>query len=138
VLGLVLALGILGSCARDRQQTSSNPLPTENMLEVNVSKGNLLGKAFMPAGTLARYRRGNQAYEIFIAEMATETDSAIVLAHWDQALKNPKVVKSLDAYYGTDEGRPIYVFAKGRWVAGITGLTENEADQQARALASRL
>lgn len=108
------------------------------MLEVKVSEGNLLGKSFMPPGTLARYRKGNQAYEIFITELPTETDSAIVLAHWDQALKNPKVVKSLDAYYGMDGGRPIYVFAKGRWVAGITGLTENEADQQARALARRL
>jgi hypothetical protein len=105
---------------------------------VKVVKKELLGKSFMPGGTLAQYQRGNVAYEIFLSELATPTDAAIVLAHWDQVLKNPKVVQSLDAYYGIDTGHPIYVFASGPWVAGITGLSEKEADRQARMLARRL
>jgi hypothetical protein len=151
LIWLVVALGVLGGCAQKAWQGSQNSsatgnaapdasalLPKENVVAVKVVNKELLDKSFMPGGTVARYRRGQVEYEIFLGELPTATDSAIVLAHWDQALRNPKVVQSLDAYYGVDAGRPIYVFAKGRWVAGITGLSEKEADQQARMLAERL
>jgi hypothetical protein len=148
---LVVTIGILGGCAPRPRQGSQNSLatggtatdpsallPKEDVVAVKVVKKELLGKSFMPGGTLARYQRGKVAYEIFLSELPTPTDAAIVLAHWDEALKNPKVVKSLDAYYGIDAGHPIYVFASGPWVAGITGLSEKEADRQARMLAGRL
>ena len=107
-------------------------------MEVKVVQRELLGKAFMPGGALARYQKGKDAYEIFLGKLPTPTDSAIVLAHWEQVLRNLKEVRSLDAYYGVDANRPIYVFAKGPRVAGIAGLPEKEADQQARILAGRL
>jgi hypothetical protein len=148
---LVAAIGILSGCAPKPWLESQNGsatgatatdpralLPKEDLVAVKVVKKELLGKSFMPGGTLAQYQRGNVAYEIFLSELATPTDAAIVLAHWDQVLKNPKVVQSLDAYYGIDTGHSIYVFASGPWVAGITGLSEKEADRQARVLARRL
>jgi hypothetical protein len=149
---LVAAMSIFGACASNhplqvRQDGSaagsgrvnaSAILPKENMVAVKVVKKELLGKSFMPGGALAVYQTGKKAYEIFLSELPTPTDSAIVLAHWDEALKSPKVVRSLDAYYGVDAGRPIYVFARGRWIAGITGLSEEDADRQARMLASHL
>ena len=142
---LVAAIGILGGCARkpgpatgDAATHASALLPKENEVTVQVVSKELLGKSFMPGGALARYQKGKVSYEIFLGELPTPTDSAIVLAHWDQALKNPKVVRSLDAYYGVDGGRPIYVFAREQWVAGIIGLSEEEADRQARTLAERL
>jgi hypothetical protein len=149
LMWLVVAIGILSACAQKPWQGSQNGsaaretdpsalLPKEDVVGVKVVKKELLGKPFMPGGTLARYQRGKVAYEIFLSELPTPTDAAIVLAHWDEALKNPKVVRSLDAYYGTDTGHPTYVFAKGPWVAGITGLSEKEADRQARMLAERL
>jgi hypothetical protein len=151
VVWLVVTIAILSGCAPKPWQGSKNSsatggtatdstalLPKEDVVALKVVKNELLDKSFMPGGTLARYHRGKVAYEIFLSELATPTDAAIVLAHWDEALKNPKVVKSLDAYYGIDAGQPIYVFARGPWVAGITGLSEKEADQQARMLAARL
>jgi hypothetical protein len=145
---LEVALGILSGCAGKPWQgssanggaaaNSSALLPKDDVVAVKVVKKELLGKSFMPGGTLARYQRGKVAYEIFLSELPTPTDAAIVLAHWDEALKNPKVVRSLDAYYGIDAGHPIYVFATGPWIAGITGLSEKEADRQARMLARRL
>jgi hypothetical protein len=131
------AMGILSACSAKPRQAAAL-LPKENIVEVKVVQTQLLGKAFMPGGAVARYQHGKNAYEIFLGKLPTPTDSAIVLAHWDQVLKDPKVIQSLDAYYGVDAKRPIYVFAKGPWVAGITGLAEKEADQQARMLAGRL
>jgi hypothetical protein len=148
---LAAAMSIFGACASNPWQVNQNGsatgstranasalLPKENVVAVKVVKKGLLGKSFMPGGTLAVYKTGKNTYEIFLSELPTPTDSAIVLAHWDEALKNPKVVRSLDAYYGVDAGRPIYVFARGRWIAGITGLSEEEADRQARMLAEHL
>lgn len=148
---LVVTIGILGGCAPKPRQASQNRsaiggtatdasalLPKEDVVAVKVVKKELLGKSFMPGGTLARYQRGKVAYEIFLSELPTPTDAAIILAHWDEALKNLKVVRSLDAYYGIDTGHPTYVFAKGPWIAGITGLSEKEADREARLLAERL
>lgn len=146
VVWLAAAVCLLVGCAREPAQNAaaaraareSALLPKENVLEVKVVPKELLGKPFMPGGTIARYQKGKDSYEIFLSELPSETDSAIVIAHWDGALKNPKVIRSLDAYYGLDGQRPVYVFAKGHWVAGITGLPEQEADQQARRLAGRL
>jgi hypothetical protein len=135
--GLLAAVAIFSACSAKPRQASAL-LPKENVVEVKVVQRELLGKAFMPGGALARYQKGKDAYEIFLGKLPTPTDSAIVLAHWDQVLKNPKVIPSLDAYYGVDANRPIFVFAKGQWVAGIAGLPEKEADQQARILAGRL
>jgi hypothetical protein len=148
---LVAAIGILGGCASKPWQGSQNGsatgdkaadasalLPKENVVSVQVVKKALLGKSFMPGGALAQYRRGKVAYEIFLSELPTPTDSNIALAHWEDALKNPKLVKSMAAYYGVDAGRPIYVFARGQWVCGIAGLSEEDADRQARMLAGRL
>lgn len=149
---LVAAMSILGACASNHplqvkqdgsaagsgRVDASALLPKENVVAVKVVKKELLGKSFMPGGALASYQKGKKAYQMFLSELPTPTDSAIVLAHWDEALKSPKVVRSLDAYYGVDTGRPIYVFARGRWIAGITGLSEQEADRQARMLAAHL
>jgi hypothetical protein len=148
---LVVTIGTLCGCSAKPWQASQNSsatgggvtdpsalLPKDDVVAVKVVKKQLLGKSFMPGGALARYQKGKVAYEIFLSELPTPTDAAIVLAHWDQTLKNPQVVRSLDAYYGTDTGHPVYVFARGPWVAGITGLSEKEADRQARMLAGRL
>jgi hypothetical protein len=45
---------------------------------------------------------------------------------------------SFGGYYGHDAGRPIFVFTKGAWIAGIAGLPEKAADAEARKLAKAL
>jgi hypothetical protein len=44
----------------------------------------------------------------------------------------------MGGYFGMDGDRPVYVFVKGAWVAGIVGLTEEKADAAARVFAARL
>ena len=98
----------------------------------------LMGKPFMPGGTLARYKKGKKEYEMFVTKLATATDAAILLPDWRKALTDSKLVPSFGGYFGQDAGRPVFVFSKGAWIAGIAGLPEKEADAEARILAARL
>ena len=75
---------------------------------------------------------------MFVAKLPSATDAAVVLPDWRRALTDPKLVASFGGYFGQDAGRPVFVFAKDVWVAGVAGLPEKEADLQARALAARL
>lgn len=97
-----------------------------------------MGKSFMPGGTLAHYKRGKVEYEMFVARTPGANDAALLLPDWRKALDGAKLVPSFGAYFGSDAGRPVFVFSKGSWIAGVAGLPEKDADTQARTLAARL
>jgi hypothetical protein len=109
-----------------------------NLVETKVVDKDLMGKPFMPGGTLARYKKGKKEYEMFVTKLPTATDAAILLPDWRKALTDSKLVPSFGGYFGLDAGRPVFVFSKGAWIAGIAGLPEKEADLEARTLAARL
>jgi hypothetical protein len=111
---------------------------TANLVDTKVVDKELMGKPFMPGGTLARYKKGKKEYEMFVTKLATATDAAILLPDWRKALTDSKLVPSFGGYFGMDAGRPVFVFSKGAWIAGIAGLSEKEADAEARILAARL
>ena len=67
-----------------------------------------------------------------------ELGAAFLLPDWRKALTNPKLVPSFGGYFGEEAGRPLFVFAKGAWNAGVAGLAEKQADAQARLLAAEL
>jgi hypothetical protein len=116
----------------------SHRFPKANLVKTEVVDRELMGKSFMPGGTLAHYRKGKAEYQMFVARFPSATDAAIVLPDWRKALAGSKLVPSFGGYFGSDGGRPVFVFSKGAWVAGIAGLPEKEADLQARALAGEL
>ncbi len=116
----------------------SERFTSANLVDTKVIDKELMGKPFMPGGTLARYKKGKKEYEMFVAKLPTATDAAILLPDWHRALTDSKLVPSFGGYFGLDAGRPVFVFSKGAWIAGITGLTEKEADLEARTLAAHL
>lgn len=116
----------------------SQRFPTVNLVKTEVVDQQLMGKPFMPGGTLAHYKKGKLEYEMFVGKLPTANDAAILLSDWRAALTDAKLVPSFGGYFGKDAGRPVFVFAKGPWIAGIAGLSEKEADQQGRALAAQL
>ena len=103
-----------------------------------VVEKQLLGKPFMPGGTLAQYKKGRAEFDLFISKMASPTEAALLLPDWKKVLPDAKYEASFGGYYGHDAGRPIFVFAKGSWIAGVAGLPEKEADAEARKLAKVL
>jgi hypothetical protein len=92
----------------------------------------------MPGGTLGHYKKGKTEYEVFIAKLPTPLDAAILLPDWSKALTGSKLVPSFGGYFGLDAGRPVFVFSKGAWIAGIAGLSEKDVDAFARILAAQL
>jgi len=116
----------------------SRRFPAENQTGTSVVDKELLGKAFMPGGTLAKYKKGKAEYEMFVAKAATPTDAAILLLEWKNALTGAKLIPSFGGYFGQDGGRGVFVFTKGAWIAGIAGLSEKDADAQGRIFAARL
>jgi hypothetical protein len=107
-------------------------------VESKVVEKELMGKPFMPGGTLAHYKIGKTEYDIFIAKLANPQEAAFLLPDWRKTLEGAKFVPSFGGYFGTDAGRPVFVFTKGAWIAGIAGLSEKAADTEARTLAGQL
>ena len=121
---------------RPRDETQRFPL--DSRVDTQVVENHLMGKDFMPGGTMAHYRKGSKEYDMFVARTASADEAAMILPDWRRALADSKLVPSFGGYFGTDAGRPVFVFSRGAWIAGIAGLPEKDADLQARTLASRL
>jgi hypothetical protein len=116
----------------------SRRFPKVNRVDAILVDKELLGKPFMPGGTLVQYRKGKTEYDMFLAKAATSGDAALILPDWEHALTDTKFIPSFGGYFGRDQGRPVFVFTKGAWIAGIAGLPEREADAEARKLAKAL
>lgn len=149
-LAITLAVGLLscgGSLAPapppkktevPRPLDESHRFPKTNQIETKIVDRELMGKPFMPGGTLARYKKGGTEYEMFAAKLATPLDAAVLLPDWRKALAGAKLIPSFGGYFGEDAGRPTFVFCKGPWIAGVAGLPLPDADTQARILAAQL
>ena len=127
-------VGIAGAQPADE----SRRLPVESRVGTEVVAKALLGKNFMPGGTVGSYKKGPRAYRMFVAKLKDPTTAAILLLDWKKALQGAKLVPSFGGYFGMDGGQPVFVFTRGAWMAGIAGLSEKEADGEARVLATRL
>jgi hypothetical protein len=53
-------------------------------------------------------------------------------------LADAKFLPSFGGYFGMDGETPWFVFVKGRYLAGVVGLPQEEADLVARELAARI
>jgi hypothetical protein len=116
----------------------SRRFPKANQVQTEVVVEHLMGKPFLPGGTVARYKKGAAEYEMFLAKLPSPTDAAIALLDWKKTLADPQLIPAFGAYYGKDGGRPVFVFTKGSWIAGIAGLNLKEADPPARILAGQI
>ena len=124
--------------AASKPTDESRRFPLLNRLDTQVVENQLLGKPFMPGGTLAHYKRGKIEYSMFVAKLPNPQDAAFLLLDWNKALSGAKLIPSFGGYFGEDAGRPVFVFAKGAWIAGVAGLPEKDADMAARTLAAHL
>jgi hypothetical protein len=120
----------------------SRRFPTANLTGTEVVDRQLMGKAFMPGGTIAHYvvhhGTGKVQYDLFAARLA----DANAAAFWRKALSDgntaAQLIPSFGGYFGSDAGRPVFVFSRGAWIAGVAGLPLKDADAEARTLAARL
>jgi len=119
-----------------RPADESRRFPKAELTESRVVDNQAMGKSFLPGGTIATYRKGE--YELFLVKMADAQSAAIALLDWKKELTEAKLIPAFGGYFGKDAGRPVFVFTKGAWVAGVAGLKEKDADAKARLLAGQI
>jgi hypothetical protein len=144
-----IAALVLAGCGSAPEKKAAAPPPppvkdnTAQLLPLNrtsakIVPNHLLGKDVLPGGTLGEYDEHGTKYQLFIIETASAQDAAILLLDLKAALKDPAYIAYMGGYFGTDANGPVYEFAKGKYLAGVTGLSEDRADPIARQLAVRL
>jgi hypothetical protein len=145
---LALVLAGCGSSAPEKKAEAPPPAPTikdntAQLLPLNrtgakIVPNHLLGLNALPGGTLGEYDDKGTKYDLFIIETGSAQDAAILLLDLKAALKDPAYISWMGGYFGTTANGPVYTFAKGKYLTGVTGLSEDKADPIARQLATHL
>ena len=118
-------------------QNLSRFLPEENRTRAVVMPGPLLGNKVLPPGTVGDYA-GATPYQLFIVETESPQEAAILLLDWKGTLANADYDAGFGGYFGTDQGKPVFAFAKGKYLAGEYGLDHKAADPIARVFAAAI
>ncbi len=147
---LAIAALSLAACSSAPEQKAAAPKPppvaddtgrllTANRTSARVVPDHVLGIGALPGGTVGDYEtKKGQPYQLFIIETPSAQDAAIMLLDLKGALQTPKYIPWMGGYSGTNAGKPIFAFAKTKYLAGVAGLPEDAADPIARELAVRL
>jgi hypothetical protein len=136
IFAMIAAISLAAPPAKPIDE--SRRFPSANLVDTKLIDQQLLGKPFMPGGTLANYKKGKIVYSMFIGKLPTADAAAFLLLDWKKALAGAHLIPSFGGYFGQDSGKPVFVFTKGAWIAGVVGLPEKDADLQARGLAAHL
>jgi len=113
-------------------------LLTENRVSAQVVPDHVLGNKALPAGSVGEYSKGKDKYQLFVIETRSAQDAAILLLDWKGTLTNPDFIASFGGYFGMDGDRPMFAFAKGKYLMGVAGLAKDPADKVAREFAARV
>ena len=116
----------------------SRKMPLENRVSAGTVADHMLDREWLPGGTTGHYKKGAKEWDLILVKADSPTTAAIWLLDYKKELEGSKLVPSFGGFYGTDKGRPAFVFTKGAWFAAVMGLVEAEADVVARPFALRL
>jgi hypothetical protein len=122
----------------EKPADETGKFPEKNRVAVRIDDPHILGKGMLPAGNVAAYKDKDVSYQLFLAKAKSPEAAAIMLFDLKNSLGVAKYVPSFGGYYGVDNGAPLFVFQKGSYVVGVTGLLEKDADPIAREFAARL
>ncbi len=103
-----------------------------------VVPDHILGIAAMPGGSIGDYDDHGKKYQVFIVEADSPDNAAFLLLDMKAAMTNPAYLAQMGGYFGTRDGKGLYVFAKAKYLAGVVGLDKDAADPIAREQAAQL
>jgi len=152
ILSLTLVLAGLTGCASATKPAEAPKkavakvreepklFPTEGLEKIEVAPEHVLGREFLPGGNVASYKAEGkgQPYQIFAIRNASPDGAALLLLDYKKKMTNAKFVAHFGGYAGTDGGATVFVFTKFRYLVGVVGLPEAEADMKAREIAARI
>ena len=104
----------------------------------SIATDHVLGKDFLPPGNVAEYSRDGKHYTLFLIEMPTEEKAVFLDYDIKERLTDAAFVADFGGFFGTLDGEPWFIFPRKRVVAGIVGLSEQEAHEVGRVFASLL
>lgn len=116
----------------------SHRFPTKDQVAFQLINDHILGKQQLPGGNLATYKSKGKSYDLFLIKASSPETAAIWLLDLKSSLINPTFVASFGGYYGLDNETPLFIFQKGTYLAGVSGLKQADADRVARELAARI
>jgi hypothetical protein len=146
---LVVILLLIGCSAAPEKKSSAPPPPppvkdnTALLLDANrtgarVVQDHVLGVSALPGGSVGDYEAGHRKYQLFVIETESPQSAAILLLDMKSSLTDAAYIAYMGGYFGAEAGAPVYVFSKGKYLAGVAGLPKDTADPIARQLAARL
>lgn len=112
--------------------------PSQDRIRVEIIDDQMLGKEFLPGGNLAFYDRNGKKWRQFLVQADSATAAALLLNDYRAAMTEPKYLAHMGGYFGKDGNDDVLVLQKGRWVMGVVGLPEKDADSAARGSAAWL
>lgn len=110
----------------------------EGLVEAKVVDDHLAGKDFMPGGNLAEYDRGGKKFQVFFSQRRNADLAMFLFMDYKEVLADQKFVPHFGGYFGMDGETPTFIFPRGRYIVGITGLSLEDADQEGRWIAGYL
>jgi hypothetical protein len=144
---LIAVAFVLVSCSAEKPaapvEKAAAPAPvkdntvlllTENRTSATVVPNHVLGNKALPGGSVGEY----PGYQLFVIETKSAQDAAILLLDWKGTIATPEFDSGFGGYFGTDGGKPVFAFAKGKYLAGVAGLERKAADPVARLLAAHI
>jgi hypothetical protein len=126
--------------------TAPAPVPNHTSLFPNAGQvssavvpDHILGMKALPGGSVADYNVKGKKYQMFIVDADSNQKAAFMMLDMKAELQpNPSYIAYMGGYFGTYGDKPFYCFAKLHYLAGIVGLTKDQADPIARTLAAQL
>ena len=112
--------------------------PLQDRIRVEIIDDQILGKEFLPGGNLAFYDRNGKNWRQFLVQADSATAAALLLNDYRASMTEPKYLAHMGGYFGKDGNDDVLVLQKGRWVMGVVGLPEEDADIAARGSAAWL
>ncbi len=112
--------------------------PAKDRVSLRVVADHVLGGTLAPGGTVGEYRNAKGAYQLGLIHLASSEKAAFFLLDVKKVMGNAKYLAHMGGYQGVKDGKPFYVFAKGPYVAFVSGLEYEPADLVARTFATRI
>lgn len=113
--------------------------PAANRKAVTAVEKELLGLAYLGGGNLAEYELGKAKYKLFLIRCRTAAQAGSYIFEIKNQMQEPKFVASYGGYFAANTSAgPLLVFAKGSYLAGIAGLSEDAAIQTGKEFAARI
>ncbi len=112
--------------------------PKEGLVSTSIAKDHILGKDFLPPGNVAEYSRDGKTYTLFLIAAQNEEKATMLAYDIKTHLTDPAFIADFGGYSGTLDGEPWFIFPKQRAVAGIVGLSEDEAHELGRVFAGQM